>query len=491
MPKRLLRSVIEFDTEISVENLQRNFQRLRRSVDANRFSWQHPADEVIYKYVQSFFGIHLEVPSLQTVLNYLQDINNVEAAERVKDIAAEQPYARTQFSELLRNLQEQQASLKLRVLLKESNEILTKGIRNEKTGELVRGPEAAVQHFTLGAREVLLDEMSSQISGDIRQDGDVMRNEYEKAESDPQSTFGVLCGINEIDNNCKGIKPGELWIHAAFPSELKTFFANNWAYNAMVRFKTNVVFISLEMTRPIMRRNVYALHTANHRFWMQGYEPLDYKNIRDGKLTLEQKDFYVNHVIKDFESNPTYGIYELVIPDKDWTMSDIRSEVEILNKQFEVGLIIIDYGLLVQPITKRKNDSYTVEMNSIITSAKRMALTFNMGQMVPILMLFQINRSGKDEADKNDGVYKMNALSWANSAEKDADVITTTYLNQERRDQRRTTISNLKNRDNPQFEPFDAHIMWEPRKILSPARSEPNGFAVTEHEADLIRYDQV
>lgn len=485
MIKRILRSVIEFDQEVSSDNLVRNFQKLRKVVEGGQLGWGRPDDEALYRYCNGFFTEHFEMPSAQTVVDYFKGVDNMEVLDRLKYVAAERPYARTNFVHLLNTIKEEQASLALRVAFKEAEQILTKGIKDEKTGEVTRGADAAVFHIQRRAQKILTNEMDTQVFGDIRQDADLMIEEYEKAEQDPGSSYGVPCGIPEIDDICKGIKKGELWLHAAFPSHLKTMFASNWSYNAVTKYKTNVVFISLEMTRSAMRRNAYSLHSANPKFIHQGYKELDYRAIRDGQLTPEQKQYYKEIVCPDFKANPTYGTYELVIPDKDWTMSDIRMHLELLNREFEVGLVVIDYGLLVHPETKRKSDSYVQEMNSIVTGAKKMALHFNKGAMLPVLMLFQTNRNGKDEADKNDGVYQMSALTWANAAEKDADVITTTYLNKEMRQQRRTKFSNLKNRDNPLFEPFEAHVAWEPRKIMSQQHAKPEGFSVDEGDAFL------
>ena len=99
------------------------------------------------------------------------------------------------------------------------------------------------------------------------------------------------------------------------------------------------------------------------------------------------------------------------------------------------------------------------------------------------MMLFQINRQGKDAADKNDGIYGISALTYANACEKTADVITTTYLNEELRNAGLTKICNLKNRDNKKFEPFQAHVNFPCRRILSEKRMEPKGFSVDEHDS--------
>lgn len=915
---KLLRSVIEFDQEISSENLVLNFQKLRKAVEADQLDWGRPEDDAIYRYCHGFFVEHFEMPSAQSVTDYFDGTNNDEVKERLKYVAAERPYARTNYTHLLNTIKEEQMSIKLRTVLKEAQEILGKGIKDEKTGEVVKGNEAAMFYVQRKAQQILSVDSNTQVFGDIRKESDVMVAEYDKVKNDPGSAYGVLCGINEIDNGCKGLKPGELWLHAAFPGELKcvsgdatvldhatgrrrsikelfdsgdiptvtalelegkthrliqaqssrvvengvrdvyllttssgrslpasanhkvftptgwrrldelrvadwvavpavlraappqrfshsevkfvgyllgdgsltagnltltasnpviredfknclremglkegpssrewahfvecfptgrapyirvgrnpgaeayrgpispafklledlgamgtgayskvipddffglpdeqvslllgalwatdgschsgeherkdrsslcrrhdisyasvsrelcggiqslllrlgiqsnvsivdttylgepykfycvrvvtnpskrrfvelvrvvgkeeqfsnlarklplddnrpfptvfisegakirwtgtqgerwryatntkgrvschadtlalfasdpevakalsgdlaweqvtsvgfrgremtydlsvpehqsfvvndivthnTMFASNWAYNAVTKYRTNVVFISLEMTRPAMRRNAYSLHSANAKFAERGYKPLDYRAIRDGQLTPEQEQYYREVVCPDFGSNPNYGTYELIIPDREWTMSDISMQLELLNREFEVGMVVIDYGLLVKPESKRKSDSYVQEMNAIVTGAKKMSLHFNKGAKLPVMMLLQINRNGKDEADKNDGVYNMSALTWVNAAEKDADVITTTYLNKELRQQRRTKISNLKNRDNPPFDPFEAYVEWEPRKIMSISQAQPEGFTVDDGAAFL------
>jgi intein/homing endonuclease len=132
-------------------------------------------------------------------------------------------------------------------------------------------------------------------------------------------------------------------------------------------------------------------------------------------LTQEEKDFYQNVVIRDFDSNPTYTHFEVVCPDRDWNMDDVRAQLELLHKEFEVGLVVLDHGQWIEPRKARKNKDYTIELNSVVNDSKRLALTFDHNAGVPVLMLFQINRNGKDDADKNDGIYKLKALTYANS----------------------------------------------------------------------------
>jgi hypothetical protein len=264
-----------------------------------------------------------------------------------------------------------------------------------------------------------------------------------------------------------------------------TTLAANWCYNAVTKFKKNVVYVSFEMPREQIRRNIYTLHTAHPKFAAMGFESLDYRAIRDGNLTDEEEAFYYEHVIPDFKTNPNYTHFEVVTPDREWSMDDVRSQLEILHKEFEVGMVVLDHGQWIEARKGRRNRDYTIELNSVITDAKRLALNFDHNNGVAVLMLFQINRNGKTEADKNEGVYKMNALTYANNAEKTADVITTTWLNDDLRRDGRTKFTNLKNRDNPLFEPFEAHINFTCRRILSSKRVEPDGFSVDGHDSTM------
>ena len=475
--KRLLRSVIEFDKELSPEYLRQNFNKLRKAVGTGSILWGRDDDQAIFDLVETFYLQYFELPSATTVTDYFKDLNRIDIVERVEDIRIEQPYARMNYVELLRNLQEDQAKTKAFQVLKEGYDILSKGLTIE-AGETLKGVDDATNYVTAKLRDLKVSDDEAQILGDIRQDGKTLREEYERAEMDQGRVIGAISGIRIMDAATRGAKRGELWLHAAFPGELKTMLACNWCYNACTRFKKNVVYVSFEMTREQLRRSILAQHSASARFRAQGFAPLSYSKIRDGQLSPEEKAFYFEHVIPDFESNPTYTTFEVVTPDRAWNMGDVNAAITQLHNEFEVGLVILDHGQWID--AKKKHRDYTVELNSVITDAKRFALNFDNNNGVPVVMLFQINRTGKTEADKNEGVYKMNALTYANNAEKTADVITTTYLNDELRGQNTTVFSNLKNRDNPLFRPFKATILWECRKILGEVPEEAPGLQISK-----------
>jgi replicative DNA helicase len=247
---------------------------------------------------------------------------------------------------------------------------------------------------------------------------------------------------------------------------MKTTMATNWCYNLVTRYRSNVFYASLEMKYEHIRRLIYVIHTANARFRLMGYPPLDYRKVRDGELTAEEEAIY-QAVIKDFATNPDYCDFDTWAPDSDITIENMRIEAEMLHQRKEIGMLVVDHGGLAEARKSKKNKDYGVELNSVIRDAKKMALQFNHGEGIPVLLLFQINREGKEYADKNNGEYKMRALAQANEAERSADVITTTYLNAECREHNVTKICCLKNRDNPLFDPFEAAVDFTTRRIFN------------------------
>ncbi len=463
--KRLLRSIIDVKGSISQENLVKNFTKLMNS----KIDWGRSDDTKVYNFVYQFFQGQLEMPSIATVKDYFERVDDIEVTERLKDIEAADFHFRTNFSYLLTTILEEQNRVKAQVLLKEAHDIITRGL--EVDGELKKGIRDGLTHFTSRANELITPNFNAKFRGDIRQDAEDMRKEYLQAESDAGKVWGRFTGIEEIDRACRGAKRGELWVHGAFPGELKTTFAANWCYNLITQFKTNVLYLSLEMPYEQIRRNIYTVHAANAKWVAQGirgpeYVGLDYRAIRDGQLSPEDKAFYLDHVIPDFNTNPHYCHFEVMNPEKEMTMTDIRMEAELLHKQEEIGFVVIDHGQWVEARKGKKNKEYTIELNSVVRDAKQFAMRFNNNEGIPVLLLWQINRDGKEEADKNDGEYKLKAFTYANEVEKTADVVTTTYLNKTHREQLTTRLSNPKNRDNPPFLPFDAHVNLTTRRMV-------------------------
>ncbi len=501
--KRLLRSIIDIKGAITQENLVFNFTKLMNA----KIDWGRPDDEKVYKFVYQYFSTQLEMPALRTVKDYFERIDDIEVSERLKDIEAAEFYVRTNYSHLLTQILEEQNRLRAVALLKEAHDIITRGLEIE--GERKQGIRDGLTHFTSRMNDLIVPNFNARFRGDVRKDGEEMQKEYLNARLNKNKVWGRFTGIEEIDRACRGAKKGELWVHGAYPGELKTTFATNWCYNLITRYNTNVLYISLEMPYEQVRRNIYTLHAANEKWVDQGIQPpgyagLDYRKIRDGELTPDGEPtsalekFYLEQVIPDFNTNTNYCHFEVLNPEREMTMADIRMEAELLHRQEEIGFVVIDHGQWVEAAKGKKNKEYTIELNSVVRDAKRFAMRFNNNEGIPVLLLWQINRAGKDEAEKSDpeGEYKLKAFTYSNEVEKTADVVTTTYLNKNHRENSTTRLSNPKNRDNPPFVPFDAHANLTTRRMYGVDKTVSTGAGMSiedqaEAAAQFGSLDQV
>ncbi len=147
-----------------------------------------------------------------------------------------------------------------------------------------------------------------------------------------------------------------------------------------------------------------------------------------------------------------------------------------------------------EPEKAKRGKDYTIELNSVLRGAKKLAMHFNHGEKIPVLLLFQINREGKDAADKAAGRYKLRALSYANEAERSADIVTTTYLNDDMRKQGHTAFDCLKRREGPKFEPFTARIHFPSLRMynMDPFRgADGQGMTIDDHRAAFDAMGQV
>jgi len=458
--KGLLRSVIDINGGISQENLIFNFQKLL----ASKIEWTQPADNRIFTFAKTYFHQRLELPSRQTVMDYFEARKDYEAIERLKDFDGVPAYIRSNYAYLISNTVEEQNRYKAIALLKEAQEIITKGLVIDE--EKKQGLRDGILHFNRSAHSLLVQDHNSRIQGNIREDGQEVWDEYVEAKTNKALAWGKFCGLNNIDKVVRGIKRGELWVHAAFVGELKTTFALNWSYNLITRYRSNVFYVTLEMPYEQVRKKIYVMHSENPKFMAMGYKPLDYDKVCAGTLTPEEEAFY-QVVIKDFCTDEDYGSFEVWGPDEDITSDDIKMQAELRHQQEEVHLLVIDHGGLVEPRRRKRSKDYVIELNSVLRDAKKLALHFNHGEKIPVLVLFQINRDGKDYADKNEGRYKLRALSYSNECERSADVVTTSYLNDDHRKAGTTLFDCLKRRDGPHFPPFLAQVHWPTQRILN------------------------
>jgi hypothetical protein len=223
-----------------------------------------------------------------------------------------------------------------------------------------------------------------------------------------------------------------------------------------------------------LRRQLYVLHSSHGKFVTEWYHEdrkagrdpylgIDYRKVRDGKLNpLEWERF--KKVAQDFRATSRGKLYVWRPETAGTYVSDIQRRAEMFHNKFGCDGIVVDHMGMTRPKFIRTDDIST-RMNAVVTEHRWMALNFARGKTVPVLGLFHMNRQGKMRADKNDGRYDFAAISYANQIEKDADVITYTYLNDQLRRDGKFYMGNIKNRDNPVFERMIGKVLWQSKRM--------------------------
>lgn len=265
-------------------------------------------------------------------------------------------------------------------------------------------------------------------------------------------------------------------------------WALNWMYNQAVYCQRNILMVSLEMPYAQVRNLLFSMHSMHHKFRQirvdlgiqtnphpVGDLGLRYERLRDGLLETNEEIFYLEHVAPDL-SDPENGYGAMEVHEADhsksgFTVLDLRHKAELVYSKTPIAMIIVDHGGLLHA---QKNYSSTTEsQNEVIRDLKRLALGFNGGQGIAVFNLFQISRTGYNLALKNEGKYNLTALSYANEAERSSDVVTASWLDEERADNNRALWQCLKSRDTRPFKDLEIRIEWPCRRMLTLSTGDP------------------
>lgn len=273
-------------------------------------------------------------------------------------------------------------------------------------------------------------------------------------------------------------------------------WALNWAYNQAIFYRHDSLFFSLEMPYAQCRRILYSIHSMHPKFrdvrrklGLQNDPLMDvgipYQHLRDGTLSEwhpQAKTFFAEFVVPDMNGRPVvqhpdfdcdYGKIHIEVadPDKDeFTITDLRTKAETIFAQNPFALLFVDHAGLMSP--RRRHKGTTEDLNEVIRDLKKLALGFNRGQGMAVVGLFQINREGYKNALKlkektGKALYNLTGLSYANEAERSADIVTATWVDEELQSQNRVQFQCLKSRDQKPFDLFYARVEWPCRRLLS------------------------
>lgn len=498
----LLRSVMVADKADKPDLAYQNFLALNQS----GLPFDMVEDVAIWAYVSEFGISHNHCPDIATLRAHFTSVREDGVVSRLEALVMYAPLYRGDFEVRLTKRMDERRVRSMQDLLRDAASIVQTGmeVKEEKGKKILHGPIDAMNYLMDRAHEVVAPVTNARLAGEITTDVDDFLAEYERRKADPLSGIGQFTGLSQMDDALSGAKKYELWTHAAFTGGLKSTLMLNWAYNQAVYFGHSSLIFSLEMPYDQVRRILMSIHSTHPRFRQVRIDlgiqtdptsdtGLSYQKMRDGQLTANEEVFLREYVAPDFkgtsvvppmEIDPSGGYGQIHIevapPDKsDFTMLDVKSRAEVLYQKSPFQMLFLDHMGLMAP--RKWRSSTTENLNEVVRDAKRLAMSFNRGQGMAIVGLFQISREGYKAAEKNEGNYNLTHLSYANECERSSDIVTTSYVNDAMRKENRVRFQCLKARDNKPFEPFFSRVEWPYRRIL-----QSYDFEVIESQKDAI-----
>ncbi|HBN76040.1 replicative DNA helicase [Rubinisphaera italica] len=201
-------------------------------------------------------------------------------------------------------------------------------------------------------------------------------------------------GLNELTS---GYQKSELIILAARPSMGKTAFVCNSTLAVAGLAKSGVLLFSLEQSKAELAERLLCIHSKvdGHKVRQGDLDEMDHHALLEGSTELSQ--------------------YPIFVDDQPGrTMSQIAAVSRRMKRQYDIGIVIIDYLQLIE--AEDKNQPREQQIASITRRLKFLAKDLD----IPVVALAQLNRGVEQREDKRP---RLADLRESGAIEQDADVV--------------------------------------------------------------------
>jgi len=216
---------------------------------------------------------------------------------------------------------------------------------------------------------------------------------------------GLPTGFPDLDNILAGLQKSDLIILAARPTLGKSALALNIAASAAINQKVPVGIFSLEMSRDqVVDRLIASI--AGVDLW----------RLRTGRLSADgdDNDFArIQNALGVLSETPIY-IDDAASP----TVLQMKAMCRRLQADKGLGLVIVDYMQLMEPLNPNANPVQQVSENS--RALKAMARELN----IPVLVVSQLSRAVEQRSPQ---IPRLSDLRQSGTIEQDADVVLFIY----------------------------------------------------------------
>lgn len=239
-----------------------------------------------------------------------------------------------------------------------------------------------------------------------------LKETLEKAETAykrDSHVVGVSTGLVDVDHKLGGLHPSDLLILAGRPSMGKTALATNIAFNAAQLFLSDstdgapVLFFSLEMSAEQLANRILSSESG-----------ISSDNIRRGTIKSDEFPKLVT-TTQRITQTPLY-----IDDTPALTIAAVRNKARRAKRQYNIGMIVIDYLQLLSGGGKGSETNRVNEISEITRGLKALAKELN----VPVIALSQLSREVEKRDDKRP---QLSDLRESGSIEQDSDVVMFVY----------------------------------------------------------------
>lgn len=399
-----------------------------------------PEQDVLI-YCIDFLINKAEAPALRLVYDYFETANRPEVVSLLEEVTSEPFYIGASFTAHFDVVVESQAQEELSRVLKEASKISLQGVTTH--GVVTKGVDAAIAHLFASARGTPRDD-KDKVPNSLKAATAALKQLYTNRKNNPHNTYGVMTGYGLFDSSTGGIRKKQLYLHAGYGGHLKSTMMLNMIVNAAVDGGWNPLLFSSEMPQEDLMYALVAIHSANPKF-ATVHPPLRQFAVLLGQMTQAEEDFY-DLVSDDLVNNPNHGCIRIVDAAEFTSFGSIMQRTVREHATLEVDILWVDYITRLPLDVKYRMMSVTEARNETLADAKRFAMAFDGGVGLAVCSPFQINREGYKKAKTSEGRMDKTALAQYNAAEKEADIITYIWFDEEEKAASEPKVGIMKSR---------------------------------------------
>ena len=271
---------------------------------------------------------------------------------------------------------------------------------------LIEGAEAAL----MGVRTATLSQ-SATTRIDAVAAADELLAKVDRIRAGEAVPLGVTTGIPGIDQDTKGMRPGDLWVLAGRASMGKTIMAVALA-RAAARSGAGTILFPFEIGKEQAAARILSDLAYRSR------APIGYGRILAGEVDEEDR-------WRLDEARARLAAMPLVFDAADGATlatisARVRSERDRMAKQgIKLGVVILGYLNFISA-GDRYRGNRPAEIGEISIALKRLATSLG----ICVVLLAQVNRQTEQRDDKRPGIAD---LKDSGSLEQDADVVVLMY----------------------------------------------------------------